>query len=228
MIRSDLDIRNDIEAQLGIDDSIDPESIQVRVRDGKVDLTGTVTDYEAYDAALKDARMIRGVVAIIDQLRIEYPVDMKIPNDTEIRNRILNVFEWSPAIDVARVDAEVVDGMATLIGSVDTYWQKQRAENLAYLIAGVLKVANELNVSLTEDVADDMVRQNLLSAFKRNLYLETGRIDVMVRNGFVTLSGTVPDWFGYRIVSDIACHAAGIRGIVNNIAMSSEVIPIGK
>jgi osmotically-inducible protein OsmY len=223
MTRSDRDILHDIQLQLARDASVDANNVQVEVKNGRVNITGIVTDYEAYQSVLRDTWMVRGVIAVMDRLRIEYPVGTDIPTDTEIRNRILNVLEWSTSIDAARIDVEVMNGIASLNGSVDAYWQRERAENLAFTVAGVLKVNNNLAVVLEADVADEQIRNDLFASFRRVLYLDADRIDVAVRNGFVTLSGFVPDWFAYRTASDIACRAAGVRGITNTLQIGTSV-----
>jgi osmotically-inducible protein OsmY len=223
MTRADMDIKRDIESQLRNDASVDAGDIRVEVKNGRVNLTGIVTDYEAYQSVLRDAWMIHGVAAVMDQLRIEYPVGTQAPADTELRNRILNIFEWSSAINARNIDVEVSDGIVDLDGAVDVFWQIKRAEDLAYTVAGVIRVNNNIVVSAEESFADDTVRQDLLDSFRRVLYLDADKIDVTVRSGIAVLYGTVPDWFAFRTASDVACHQKGIRGLVNNIEIRETV-----
>ena len=220
MTRPDAEILRDIQAQLMVDASIDADGLKVTVHDGVVHLTGVVTDYDAYQAAQKDAWIVRGVTGVVDQVRIEYPTDANMPTDSEIRNRVLNVLEWNPAIDAANIEVSVVNGEATLSGTVDAFWQKERAVNLAYTVAGVVRTNDNLEVALESRYADDQVRSDIIASFRRALFLDADRIDVAVRDGFVTLGGTVPDWHALRVAADLVCHLAGVRGIQSDITIA--------
>ena len=68
-------------------------------------------------------------------------------DDASLQEKIDKAFAADPDVSAANIDATVVNGRVTLVGTVDSDAVKQRAERLAYQIKGVLGVDNKIVVS---------------------------------------------------------------------------------
>src|SRR5258707_12411643 len=72
-MRSDDDIKRDVEAELRWDHDIDATDIGVSAKDGVVTLTGFVRSYlQKYDAE-RDAKRVNGVLAVANHLEGPLP-----------------------------------------------------------------------------------------------------------------------------------------------------------
>jgi hypothetical protein len=83
--------------------------------------------------------------------RVSGPVDaaerragVDQPSDAEILVGVQTAL--AKELEIKGVRSEVIDGVATLQGTVDTEAQKERAERIARRVDGVTRVRNELTV----------------------------------------------------------------------------------
>ncbi|MGV9199918.1 MAG: BON domain-containing protein [Promethearchaeia archaeon] len=217
MVRTDEDIKKDVVDQLYWDPRVDATDVNIDVNDGKVMLTGTVPDYTAKGACSSDAWVVDGVSTVKNEVIVEFPETFAIPTDEEIRSDIESSLSLNYGIDDSDVDITVVDGLVTLKGTVPTYWEKMKAEDIASGISGVVNVVNKLGVVPTEDIADQIIAEDVISAIARNVNVSVEDIDVEVNDGVVTLSGTVDDWVAYDAAMDAALYTTGVKDVVDNI-----------
>jgi osmotically-inducible protein OsmY len=82
-MRTDSDIRRDVEDELRWDADIDATNIAVTVRNGVVTLAGFVRSYIQKCQAESDAKRVAGVVAIANDIQIRLP-DVDERPDPEI------------------------------------------------------------------------------------------------------------------------------------------------
>lgn len=62
--------------------------------------------------------------------------------ETEVRARL----EQHPMVDASRIQVRVVGGQATLTGTADNRFVRERAETLAREVEGVSEVVNKISV----------------------------------------------------------------------------------
>jgi osmotically-inducible protein OsmY len=67
-MRSDLDIRRDVEDELRSDADIDPTDIAVAVKDGIVTLAGFVRSFRQRRKAEQDVKRVAGVVSALSTI----------------------------------------------------------------------------------------------------------------------------------------------------------------
>ena len=103
--------------------------------------------------------------------------------------------KWDPDISASDVAVAVKDGVVTLTGFVRSYAQKWQAERDAKRVAGVVGVANDIEVRLpsTDQRPDPEIAREAVSALKLQLPYSADRIKVLVSNGWITLEGDV-EW----------------------------------
>jgi osmotically-inducible protein OsmY len=222
-MRSAEEIRNDIREQLAWDARVDSSGIEVDVVDSTVILSGTVPTYPDRNQAQTDALQVPGVAGVDNRLVVSFPSAYVIPADAEISFNVTSALSWSPSVDAIRIHVAVDQGVVTLSGTVESYWQKHRAEEIAANTAGVTDVHNELTVAPTAPAtADEDVRREILTTLERNTSVDISRVNVEVNNGIVTLTGTIPDYAAFRAVQDAARYTSGVLEVNNNLTMESQ------
>ncbi len=68
-------------------------------------------------------------------------------NDTQIRNKILELIKLNAKHAIEEIRITVKDGLVSISGKVDNYQEKWTIEKCAYLITGVREVLSELAVA---------------------------------------------------------------------------------
>jgi osmotically-inducible protein OsmY len=149
--------------------------------------------------------------------------------DAEIQQDVMNELKWEPSIKAAEIGVAVKDGVVSLSGYVDTYGEKWAAHRTAVRVFGVKAVAEELKVRLPDPFQrpDEAIAEAAASALQWNVWLThmIDRIEVVVENGWVTLSGDV-DWqYQKDAAGDTVRNLIGVRGLSNDIAIE-PITPI--
>lgn len=221
--RTNGQITNDIKDQLVWDDRVISTDIQVEVSgDGKVTLKGSVPSFSARRAAEADAWSVLGVTSVDNQLSIEYPTTVSLLSDEEIQSNIENVLLWNASIDSTEIEVSVTAGIATLKGTVDSFWAKLKAEDLASDVVGVLSVVNNLAVVLTESYVDKDIAQDIVDSLERKASVNASDVNVIVENGKVTLSGAVPTFTAWSAAYDASRYTAGVIDVEDQLTITYE------
>jgi osmotically-inducible protein OsmY len=211
-------IKKEVVDQLYWDTRVDASDIEVQVDGGEVTLTGEVSSYSDKQAATTTTWAINGVTVVDNQLSVEYPSTIELPADNEVKSNIQSVLLWNTEVDSSEIDVEVADHIATLEGTVDTYWEKIRAAELAD-VTGVFDVVNKLAVVPTEDFVDEDVATDVTDALERNLHVNVDNVTVKVKDGKVTLTGKVSSWTAYRSAEDSAFYTLGVKNVDNRLTI---------
>jgi len=112
-------------------------------------------------------------------------------------------------------------GMVTIDGVVRSFWDRHNVHTIVARVHGVRAVSNMVVVA-TDPVPDDIIRAEIEDQLADTRSIEEpGKIHVEVKNGMVTLSGTV----GFQREKDIAESIAGWRPGVRSVASEIEVSP---
>ncbi len=211
------EIKKDIVDELFWDGRVNAADILVEFKDGTVVLEGAVPNYRAKQAAEADARAIPGVHEIENRIQVRYPEKENVPGDVEIAGNIRSVLLWDPHLDANQMMVSVDNGEARLSGSVDAYWKKKRAEEIAFDVIGITAVHNELSVVPTHDIADQTIADDIMSALSRTGEVAPEAIRLGVSRGIVTLSGSVGTWGGFLRAQEVASVTPGVVDVVNRL-----------
>lgn len=204
--KTDEQIKTSVVSELEWDIRVDASHVKVEVDNGVVTLTGQVPSLGAKFAAGEAAWSVLGVVNVNNRLSIALPATPDVPGDDEIRNIALTTMEWNPDIDSINIDVEVELGIVKLTGTVPTHWSKTRAQELVGNLRGVVDVINELAVTPTGSISDEVIAEDIVAALERNVLVDAERVDVTVTGGVVTLAGSVSSG-----AADLAAHRAASR-----------------
>lgn len=216
-MKTDEEIKKKVTDEIYWDARVDASDIKVEVEDGKVKLSGDIPTYSGKLAAENDVWSISGVNSIENNIKVNLP---KVPTDKDIKANIDNVFTWNPSIDETDIEVSVTGGFVEIEGSVDAYWKKHRVEELASDVEGILGVSNKLSIVPTKDYVDKDIAKDIVSAMIRNLNVDAEEVNVKVKNGKVTLSGTVSSWNAWRSAYNSAAYTAGVVEVEDNLVIS--------
>ena len=149
--------------------------------------------------------------------------DTKTRMDDAIRADLLREAEWDPQITSKDIGGSVKDGVVTLYGFVSSYMEKDAAEKAAKRVQGVRAVANDLEIKPSFTRTDPEIARDVVQDMVNHIFLPTDKITVTVRDGWVTLEGTV-DWqYQRKLAEDSAKRIRGVLGIANNIVLKPRV-----
>jgi osmotically-inducible protein OsmY len=79
-MRSDLEIRQDVEAELGWSPDLDDTDISVKAQGGVVLLTGFVRSFVEKDRAESAAKRVRGVAGIANDIQVRITLSERVPD----------------------------------------------------------------------------------------------------------------------------------------------------
>lgn len=150
----------------------------------------------------------------------------QVRSDDAIRSSVLLELKSNPKLthpeDIA---VAVKDGVVTLSGFVPSYWEKDAAEKAVKRVYGVRGVANDIKVKLPSERTDPEIARDAVQSLQSYVSIPADRIKVTVKNGWVTLEGTV-DWQYQKTIAESAVkHLRGVLGITNNIEVEPHVSP---
>jgi osmotically-inducible protein OsmY len=222
MLRPSEEIKKDVTDQLYWDSRVDASDVTVAVDGGRVDLRGKVPSLSARQSAERDAWAVRGVTDVQNEVTVEFGEPIPSTEDAELHIR--RMLEWNPDLRSQDIQVSVTNGLVTLDGTVDAFWKKLRAETVALEVLGVSGVENRLKVVPSQSIIDETIAENVGSALRRNISVDSRRIDIAVENGVVTLTGTVPTWNERNAAFESALFTEGVRDVQDFLTVSTEVV----
>lgn len=141
--------------------------------------------------------------------------------DESVRASVLHQLDWEPEFDASGIGVAVEEGVVTLTGHVDSFAAKLAAEHAAERVYGVSAVANDLQVKLENDRDDTDVAHDCVQALHSRVTVPP-QVKLSVRNGHVTLEGTV-EWMYQRTASEEAVKTIrGVKGVSNRITIEPK------
>ena len=216
-MRTDSEIKRDVEAELKWDPDIDPTDIGVTVRSGVVTLTGFVRNYSAKYQAEADVKRVSGVVAVANDLKVQLPSDGRRP-DPEIARDAVAALKAELPYSSANMKVIVKDGWLSLEGTAEWNYQRTRAEEAVQRIKGIRGVSNL--IQLKPRVAPSEVKSKIEEAFRRNAEVDAQNITVEANGTEVILKGTVRSWAERQEAERVAWRAPGVTKVENRITIS--------
>ena len=145
--------------------------------------------------------------------------------DRRLQEDVLAALEWEPGVEAADIGVSVRDGVATLRGTVTTLRQKWTAERAARHVFGIRAVANDVDVNPAGDAScsDPAIAATAANALEWDSSVPDNAVKVTVRNGWVTLTGSVPCPFEKSAAEFVVGHVPGVKGVANSIIVRAHV-----
>jgi osmotically-inducible protein OsmY len=147
--------------------------------------------------------------------------------DETIQQDVLDELKWNAYVRPNEIGVSVKDGIVTLTGWVDSYMKKIAAEEAAHRVPGVKAVANDIEVRLpsSDERTDADLAAAVLNALRWDAAIPSGKIDVTVSKGWVTLKGEVDFGFQKRDAERAVQRLTGVKGVTNLLTVTSRVSP---
>jgi osmotically-inducible protein OsmY len=214
--KTDHEIQLDVIAEIERDWRFRPAEVGIEVDDGIVTLTGTVSSFLKVGEAAEIAARVSGVKGVANKLTVTLP-GLYVQDDTKIAQAVRNALLWDTVVPEERIESIVRNGVVTLKGTVDYWYQWKSAVDVVKRISGVMGVND--HVGIAPPLRNDAhLHDEIKAALGRRLPLE--KFDVTVNDGYVTVMGSVPSYRIRREAEDIAWWTTGVKGVTNRIEVA--------
>ncbi len=143
--------------------------------------------------------------------------------DLEVELDVLAELQWERAIRADKIVVDVLEGVVTLTGEVGSYSEKLAAEQAARRVSEVRDLANAIQVNLIslDYRSDKELQKFVVNALKSLAHLPKDAIQVIVLDGFVTLTGTL-DWQCQKNVAmNTIAQLYGVKGVHDHIVINA-------
>jgi osmotically-inducible protein OsmY len=216
-MRSDSDIKRDVEDELQWDPDIDPTDIAVAVKNGVVSLAGYVKSYMQKFEAEDAAKRVAGVVGVANDIDVRLPEIDQRPDPDIARDAVAAIKTRLPLAS-DNIKVLVKNGWVTLEGDAEWNYQRVSAENAVRWLKGVKGVTN--SIQLKPRVQPAEIKRKIEEAFRRHAEIDANRVQVEARDGEVILKGTVRSWAERQEAERAAWAAPGVRRVEDRITIS--------
>lgn len=216
MTRTDMQLKEDIQAELRWDPKVNAAQIGVSVDHGAVSLLGAVDSYAQKSAAEEAARRVHGVRSIAQDLTVKLLADHE-RSDSDIAAAVQSALKWHVFVP-ATITATVANSAVTLKGQAVWNFERDAAERAVRHLAGVVAVYN--SVVLKPHVAASQVKEKVEAALERQAPIDGSSIHVETLAGRVTLTGTASSWHASDNAVVAAWATPGVTEVVDHIKVS--------
>jgi osmotically-inducible protein OsmY len=217
-MKSDVQLKKEVEQELEWDPAINAAGIGVEVHDRIVTLAGHLNSFTEKLAARRAAQRVQGVKGVVVELDVRVPTQDR-RSDEEIAAAVRSVLEWTAGLSEQAVKVTVEKGCVTLSGEVDWGYQMKAAGNVVAPLRGVVTVINQVDVRGNASVGD--IAGKISTALKRHAEDEARHIDVSVSDGTVTLRGKVDSFPERSIACNAAWSAPGVHNVVDQLSIGA-------
>jgi osmotically-inducible protein OsmY len=139
--RADAELRGDVLQALMLD-SLVPATVDAKVEDGFVTLTGTANWQYQRDEADFVASNIVGTLDVFDEIELKHST----PSAGDVQESIKKAFKRNAALDADNLYISTDNGTVTINGNVSSWAEHDEALDAAWAAPGVTSVHDETTV----------------------------------------------------------------------------------
>lgn len=145
--------------------------------------------------------------------------------DFQLRQDVIDELEIDPSFSGEHIGVAVDKGVVSLSGHVNSYAEKLAVIAAARRVKGVHAIAENIEVHrpYEKHTSDDQIAKRAHDILNWDILVPANAIDVLVHDGWLTLSGNVNWYFEKASAEEDVRKLTGIRGITNMIAIKPSV-----
>jgi len=146
--------------------------------------------------------------------------------ESDIKRDVEEELRSDSDIDATDIAIAVKDGVVIVTGFVRSFRQRRKAEQDVKRVAGVVGVANniEVRIPIIHRRPDPDIAQEAAEAIKRELPYSWEGLKVIVEDGLITLEGE--GHYQRQRAEDAIHYLRGVRGVINLIEVRPRVAPV--
>jgi osmotically-inducible protein OsmY len=146
--------------------------------------------------------------------------------DAQVLREVAEELKWDARVDETDVGIEVDQGVVTLTGTVDSFAKQVAAEEATYRVAGVLAVANDVQVRVPGSTMrnDTDIALAVRNALEWDVLVPEERIRSTVSAGWVTLAGEIDTWSQREDAEHVVRRLVGVKGITNKLTITPQPV----
>lgn len=214
-MKSDNQLKRDVEDELAAEPALDATAIGVAARDGIVTLSGHVASYSEKVAAEQCVAQLQGVGVVVSELDIVLPGSTV--TDEDIARAAISALAWNSVVPRDRIKVEVGSGWITLEGDVDWHYQKVAAHDAVCNLRGVRGITDKIIVKPAS--VRNAVKAHIESALRRRYGRNLNHIKIEARGDHVILRGTVSSLAERSEIERTAWTTPGVCHVDNNLGV---------
>ena len=215
-MKSDSQLKQEVEEELMDYPSVDATGIGVAVVDGIVTLSGHVPDYANKVAAEKCAFRVAGVVPVVVGIDVHLR-ESEQRTDEDIALSVSAVLNRLAGLEEHATKIKVEKRRVTLGGEVGDGYRSHIAEKNIIHMRGVTGLTNNVRISGSASPLD--IGYNIRRAIQRHTDRELKHLGVEVDDGKVILSGRLSSSIERSIVSGAARSTPGVKAVVDRLVI---------
>ena len=144
-------------------------------------------------------------------------------SDNNLLDDVVLELKWDPKISSASdISVAVKDGVVTLSGFVPSFWEKDAAEKAVKRVYGVRGIANDIEVKLFWQRTDPEIARDAVHELESHVSIPADRIKVTVKDGWVTVEGTVLWEYQKSLAQSAMKKLKGVSGVTNKIQVTPK------
>jgi osmotically-inducible protein OsmY len=217
-MRTDSEIKRDVESELKWDPELDATDIAVSVTGGVVALSGYARRYFDKYIAERVAKRVAGVHGVADDIEVRVPSSDKVADPEIARDAVAAIRAQLPGV-ADKIQVIVNEGWVILEGELEWNFERARAEAAVRHLKGVKSVRNQIHVK--PRVVPAEVKRKIEEAFRRNAEVDAQHITVEASGGELVLKGSVRTWAERQEAQRVAWSAPGVTKVDNQITVGS-------
>ena len=207
--------------EISLDTRLDePNHIQIQVQKGMITLTGDVPTYVQKRVAGQDVKEIAGDHWINNFIQVKGVIRDDFGIFMDIRDALASDYELTGN----KVSYNVIDGVVTLKGNVNSDYEKKRFEKDVEGIIGVKDIADYIVVDWLPSYTDEALKGRIFDRLAANwvTWPLLNKIAIDVNHGKATLSGTVNSRSQYIEAENIAGQTDGVFSVDNKLVIQGN------
>jgi hyperosmotically inducible protein len=220
-----------VRTALKLSKHVSPFDIDVKTKQGAVNLSGQVPSEEVKAMAGVIAQDTSGVKQLHNNLVVDpgtrpNPEASRLTErvaDLEIKSIIEDTLRKNPELKDRPIELVVRERKVSLSGVVDTESQKNLAQQIAWGVQGVVAVANNLSVTTPTNAApEDKLAKRVEFELYSTKAFSLNTLQIHSLDGTVTLAGSVSTRAEKLLAEKITQTVSGVKKVVNNLTVTGE------